>query len=245
MPKPKGKHKPTEFHKLGTGEALRDFILGAQDGIVNVLGLVLGVASATLNTKIILISGLAGVFAESISMGAVAFTSSKAAHDYYKSEVAREKKEIDELPDEEVQEIRDIYHKRGFRGKGLDYAVNTITSNKKVWLDTMMQEELGFSKDEATKNPLFIGVFVFLATLIGSFVPLIPFFFLPASAGIIASVIASGVILFAIGAVKAELTIGHWGKSGLEMLIVGLLAAGAGYLIGKLLNVWLGVPVLP
>lgn len=78
-------------HRPTTGENLRDFILGAQDGIVNVLGLVLGVASATFDTKVVLISGLAGLFAESISMGAVAFTSSKAARDYYKKQ--KEKKE--------------------------------------------------------------------------------------------------------------------------------------------------------
>ncbi len=233
-----------EVHKRATGEKLRDFILGAQDGIVNVLGLVLGVASATLNTKIILISGLAGLFAESISMGAVAYTSSKAARDYYRSEVVREKKEMREVPKEEVREIRDIYRKRGFKGKMLENVVKTITSNKKVWLDTMMQEELGLSKEEY-KNPLGIGTFVFFATIMGSLIPLLPFFFLSAKTGMITSIIFSGLILFIIGAAKARLTIGDWRKSGFEMLVVGLLAAVAGYVIGTLLGNLIGTPVVP
>jgi predicted membrane protein (TIGR00267 family) len=176
-------------HKSATGEKLRDFILGAQDGIVNVLGLVLGVASATFNTKVILISGLAGLFAESISMGAVAFTSSKAAHDYYKRYKAREEAAL-------------------------------------------------------YRHPLNIGFFVFFATLIGSIVPLIPFFFMQVKSGIITSVILSGAVLFVIGAAKAKLTTGHWKKAGIEMLLVGLVAALAGYVIGIALSKIIGVPVI-
>ena len=169
-------------HKAAIGEKLRDFILGAQDGIVNVLGLVLGVASATFDTKIVLISGLAGLFAESISMGAVAFTSSKAARDYY-----RKTKE---------------------KGEAALY-----------------------------KDPFSIGLFVFFTTIFGSIIPLIMFFLMPVKQGIIASVILSGIVLFIIGAVKGKMTMGHPVKAGFEMLMIGLLAAIVGYVIGTLLGV--------
>ena len=117
---------------------IRDTILGFQDGLVNTLGLVLGVASAVQSTKIVLISGLVTTFAESISMAAVAYTSTKAAHEFYESQLAREKKEIEEIPHMEVQEIRDIYYNKGFRGKQLEGIVKKITSDKKLWLETMM-----------------------------------------------------------------------------------------------------------
>ena len=135
------KHK--EERRKGVSRSnIRDFILGFQDGLVNTLGLVLGVATAVQSSKLVLISGLVTTFAESVSMAAVAYTSTKAAKEFYDSEFEREKKEIKEIPHFEVQEIRDIYHKKGFRGKQLEGIVKKITSNKQLWLETMMAEEL-------------------------------------------------------------------------------------------------------
>ena len=131
--------------KLGsiTGATLRDFILGSQDGLVNVLGIVLGVATATNDIRIVLIAGIAALFAESISMAAVAYTSTKAAHDYYTKEYESELREIEEHPKEARSEIRQVYYDKGFRGKLLSDIVKRVTSDKKVWVDTMMSEELG------------------------------------------------------------------------------------------------------
>src|SRR3989338_6542222 len=105
-----------ETHKISRGSYLRDFILGGQDGLVNVLAVILGVAVATNDIRIVIIAGLAATFGESISMAAVAYTSTKAEEDYYKSELEREKREMKEMPKEERKEIQDIYHKKGFRG---------------------------------------------------------------------------------------------------------------------------------
>ena len=117
------------------GPILKDAILGGQDGLVNVLGIVLGVATATNDFHIILVSGLAATFAESISMGAVIYTSTKAAKEYYYAELEREKKEIENIPDLEIEEVREIYYNKGFRGKQLDNIVKKITSDKELWLD--------------------------------------------------------------------------------------------------------------
>ena len=99
---------------------LPDIILGGQDGIVNVLGVILGVAAATVSSKIIIVAGLAATFAESISMAAVAYTSKLAEADYYQSELEREEWEIKNVPEGEKEEIKALYENYGFKGKVLD-----------------------------------------------------------------------------------------------------------------------------
>lgn len=228
------KHRAQE-QRNGTGNKLRDVILGGQDGLVNVLGIVLGVASATNDARIVLISGLAATFAESISMGAVAYTSSKAALDFYKRELAREEREIKTVPRLERQEIRDIYAKKGFSGRLLESIVKRITSNKKLWLETMMAEEIKLSPQDY-ERPLKSGFIVFWSAMIGSIIPLMPFFFLPVYNGMYASFGASVILLFITGAIKAKLTIGSWVRSGFEMSFIGATAALAGYGIGSVLG---------
>lgn len=215
---------------------IRDFILGFQDGLVNTLGLVLGVASAVQSTKIVLISGLVTTFAESISMAAVAYTSTKAAHEFYVSQLEREKKEIREIPHMEVQEIEDIYHKKGFRGSQLRGIVKKITSDKKLWLETMMAEELKMFPEDYEK-PLKSTVIVGLSAVIGSLMPVLPFFVLPVRLGMAYALVLSVAALFVVGAVKAKFTIGDWKKSGIEMAVVGTVAALVGYFVGSLLGV--------
>ena len=138
-----------ELHKAtSAGYNLRDIILGGQDGLVNVLGVILAVATAVSDVRIVLIAGLAATFAESISMAAVAYTSTKAARDFYKAELAREKREMKDMPDLERKEIRIIYARKGFSGALLNSIVKKITSNKRLWLKTMMEEELHLYPDE-------------------------------------------------------------------------------------------------
>ena len=230
------KQHQVERHQGLSRSNIRDFILGFQDGLVNTLGLVLGVASATQSTRIVLISGLVTTFAESISMAAVAYTSTKAAHDFYVSQLEREKKEIKEIPHMEVQEIRDIYYKKGFRGKQLASIVKKITSNKKLWLETMMAEELKLLPGDYEK-PLKSTFVVGASAIIGSLIPVIPFFLFPVKVGMTAALLLSIIILFIVGAIKSKITIGDWKKSGFEMAVVGTLAALVGYFVGKLLGV--------
>lgn len=227
-----------EVHATGRGKTLKEFILGAQDGIVNVLGLILGVAIATNEVKIVLVAGISALFAESISMGAVAYTSSKAARDFYRRELKTEKREIKEVPKEEENEIKSIYHKKGFRGKLLSDIVKKIISDKKLWVETMMKEELRLFPDDYNK-PIKSGLFVLGATVAGSLIPLIPFFFLSVKWGIIGALTLSLIVLFAVGAVKSKLTIGDWKKAGAEMAIIGMVTAVAGFIVGKLLEMWL------
>lgn len=216
------------------GSKLRDFILGCQDGLVNVLGIVLGVAAATVSTKLILISGLAATFAESISMAAVAYTSMKASRDFYEAERKREMGEVEKVPETERQEIRDIYFKKGFKGKMLDSIVRIISSNKKRWVDIMMDEELKLSPEKST--PVQAAIVVGLSAFVGSLIPLLPFFLFAIQNAFWYSLIISSIVLFGIGLFKARVTTGSLLKSGIEMAVIGMLAAIAGYLIGLVLG---------
>ncbi len=121
---------------------LRDVILGGQDGLVNILGIILGVIAGGGSQAVLLAAGFAAAFTESISMGAVGWTSALSERDYYQAEQARESAEIDETPEAERQEIRDIYAAKGFAGDLLERVVDTITANREAWLATMMDEEL-------------------------------------------------------------------------------------------------------
>jgi len=230
------KHLEEEHHDLKRGGLLRDFILGGQDGLVNVLGIVLGVAAATFEGRIVIIAGLAATFAESISMAAVAYTSTKAEQDFYYSEYKKEKAEVENGSLYEVEEVRELYRRKGFKGKMLDAIVKQITSDKKVWLEFMMREELRLDEPE-TKNPLKSAVLVGFSALAGSLLPLLPFFFLSVSQAIPVSIVVAALVLFAAGAIKAKLTVGTWWKSGVEMTLIGTLSAVIGYAVGA----WLGV----
>ena len=215
---------------------LREFILGGQDGLVNVLGLVLGVASATLNTNIVIVSGIVATVAESVSMAAVAYTSSKAAKDYHDSLFLEENQNIKELPKLEKKEIKDIFYKKGFRGKTLTGIVNQIASNKKLWIQTLLLEKHKISTSEF-EHPLKSAWIVGTSTVIGSIIPLIPFFIFKIKISIIISLIISAITLFVVGSIKAKLSIGNWKRSGFELMIIGIVAALLGYGIGLLLKV--------
>lgn len=225
-----------EKHGNNAGYTLRNVILGGQDGLVNVLGVILAVATAVSDARIVIIAGLAATFAESISMAAVAYTSTKAARDFYRSELEREKREIEEMPDEERNEIVVIYRNKGFSGSLLNSIVKKITSNKKLWLDTMMEEELHLSPeglDNPAKDALIVGV----SAIIGSLVPLLPFLFLPVGEAMIGAIVISTLVLFVSGFIKGKMTTGKDIRSGVEMAIIGIAAAIAGYAIGAVLGV--------
>jgi len=223
--------------------SLSDIILGGQDGLVNVLGVVLGVAAASSDPRIVIAGGLAATFAESISMGAVAYTSTLADRDFYLSEIEREKREIRDMPDLERKEIEDIFAGWGFEGDLRDQAVEQVMKDEQAWVDVMMHNELKLSPVDSARA-LRSAAVVGIAAIIGSLIPLAPFFFtlppLPAlsiPASIVIAIALAAVTLFAVGAFKARTTVGHPGKSGLQMAVIGTVSALAGYFVGALLSV--------
>lgn len=224
-------HEP---HKKGN--RLSDIILGGQDGLVSILGLLLGLSAATSSSRIVIAGGLATILAETLSMGAVAYTSRMSDRDHYVAERERERQEIKELPEIERQEILDIYAAKGFNGKLLNDIVNHITSNDNLWIDTMMKEELNLLP--VKKHDVYVySITVGLATFSGALLPLIPFFFLHVHIALVISLIISVVVLSAVGAYKAHITLGKPVKSAIQMVIIGMGAAIAGYVIGLIFKV--------
>lgn len=222
-----------EVHKATN--PLRDVILGGQDGLVNALGIILGVLAASGSEKILITTVIAASIAESISMGAVAYTSALAQKDFYSSERAKEEEEVKKYPQMEAEEIRRIYEAKGIKGEALEEVIDAITSDKKAWVDVMMAEELHIEPVN-TKDVLKSSVIVTIATAIGHLIPLFPFFFLVSQPGLKAAVLISALALFSVGAYQAVTLTGTWWKSGLRMLLIGLGAAFAGYIIATVFH---------
>jgi vacuolar iron transporter family protein len=214
---------------------LRDVILGGQDGLVNILGIILGVIAGGGGKVVLLAAGFAAAITESISMGAVGYTSAMSERDYYQAEQAREATEIDATPEAERQEIRDIYAAKGFAGDLLDRVVDTITANRDSWLATMMDEELHLQPVQ-TPDIFRSAVVITIATLIGHMIPLLPFVWLPRTTALITGIVLSALVLFGVGVYSSVTLVGDWRKNGLKMVAIGLGAAAIGFLIGRLFH---------
>jgi predicted membrane protein (TIGR00267 family) len=214
---------------------LRDVILGGQDGLVNILGIILGVIAGGGSNTVLLAAGFAAAITESISMGAVGYTSSVSERDYYEAERAREAAEIETMPEAERQEIRDIYATKGFTGELLERVVDTISANRDSWLATMMDEELHLQPVQ-TSAVFRSAVVITIATLIGHLIPLLPFVWLARTPAVILAIGLSALALFGVGVYSAVTLVGDWRKSGPKMVAIGLGAAGVGFLIGRLFH---------
>jgi len=214
---------------------LRDVILGGQDGLVNILGIILGVIAGGGSKTVLLAAGFAAAITESISMGAVGYTSSVSERDYYLAERQREEQEIETMPDAERQEIRDIYAAKGFAGDLLERVVDTITANRDRWLETMMNEELRL---QPVDNGAILrsATVIFLATLIGHLIPLLPFVWLAREPALILAIVLSAAALFGVGVYSAVTLVGDWKTNGLKMVGIGLGAAAIGFLVARLFH---------
>ena len=213
--------------------SLADIILGGQDGLVNTLGVILGVAAASSDPRIVIAAGFAATFAESISMGAVAYTSTLAEHDHYRAELERERREIREMPEAEVQEVKEIFSRWGFSGDLLERAVTKVIEEEEAWVDVMMRNELKLAPIEDA-NALRIALVVGFSAIVGSLIPLVPFLLLSLNWAVPLALGVSALALFVVGAYKARITVGKPARSGLQMAVIGIVSALAGYFIGAL-----------
>jgi len=214
---------------------LRDVILGGQDGLVNILGIILGVIAGGGSKTVLLAAGFAAAITESISMGAVGYTSAIAERDYYQAEQQRELAEIEATPEAERQEIRGIYAAKGFTGELLDRVVDTITANAESWLETMMDEELHLQPVQ-TPDIFRSAVVITIATLVGHLIPLLPFVWLSRTTALITAIALSALVLFGVGVYSSVTLVGDWRKNGLKMVVIGLGAAAVGFVIGRLFH---------
>ena len=217
-----------------------DFIYGSIDGAVTTFAIVAGVVGASLSSGIILILGFANLFADGFSMAAANYQAAKARNEYIEMKRKQEEWEIDNLEHQEKQEIRDIYAKKGFKDELLDEVVRIITSRRKVWVDTMMREELGLIEDD--KRPIDASVSTFVGFNVIGFIPLLPFVILltlgtePNSEGFTFSVVSTSVAFFLVGMIKGKIVKKSKIRSGIYTLIIGGVAASVAYGIGYSLN---------
>ncbi|MCI4353547.1 MAG: VIT1/CCC1 transporter family protein [Thermoplasmata archaeon] len=227
--------KSTEAHPRPS--LLSDFILGSQDGLVNVLGILLGLSAAHARLPLILVAVFAALGAESISMGAVAYTSTNARRRFYLSEVAREQEEMRTVPDAEREEVRTVLKDWGFAGADLEDMLERICRNPRAWLEFMMSFELKLAPvKESQARDSFITVG--LATVAGSFIPVLPFLVPGISIldRVISAVVLSGITLGFIGVYEARTTDGKPFRNALQMIVIGLAAGFAGFIIGYFLG---------
>ena len=223
--------KRERWHGRG-GSWVADAIYGANDGLGAVFGIVSGVAGATSNQQhYILIAGLAGTIASTLSMGAGAYLAAKSEAEVYEAEISRERAEVEENPEEEIEEMSLFYQLQGFTPEESQKMAERLAEQPEQFVQAMAQSELGLS-EHRFPNQWTAALSAGVSTAIGAFIPIIPFFF---SGGVEAVIISFGISLvahFAVGALKSLITIRSWWASGLEMTWIGVIVAVVTYGLG-------------
>ena len=218
---------------------LRDFIYGAIDGAVTTFAVVSGVAGAQLSTGIVIILGVANLIADGFSMAISNYLGTRTEKQLLERARKREERHIDNIPDGEVEEVRQIYAAKGFKGDALDKAVEVITSDKKLWVNTMLTEEWGLPLE--ARSPYLAGLVTFIAFVIVGVLPLLAFIYHMIDPSAISnpffiSAAVTGIAFFIVGALKSRYVEHPWYIGGLETFIVGSCAAALAYGIGALLR---------
>ena len=236
-------HPEHEWHSgnnwmLRFEKYLPEVVYGSMDGIVTTFAVVAGSSGADLTINIILILGISNLLADGLSMSIGSYLSKKSERDSYNKHVRIETWEVENMPDIERREVADIYKAKGFEGAELEIVVNRITSNKKVWVDSMMKDELGLSLDK--KSPFRSGLSTFVSFIIAGSIPLVIYLLAyTGKLGIDPFFFASAVTLMAfivIGYIKTYVTKIGWMRSILETLVLGATAATAAYYLGDYLE---------
>jgi VIT1/CCC1 family predicted Fe2+/Mn2+ transporter len=223
-------------HRLRSGNALRAAVLGANDGLVSNLSLVMGVAGANPGREVIALAGIAGLLAGSLSMALGEWISVRSSAEAFARQLEIEKDELALMPEEELEELVLIYRAKGLAEAEARAAAERIMANRESALDTLAREELGASEQEAG-NPWIAATTSFLTFSAGAIIPVIPWLFLSGTAGIAASAAASAVGLFAVGAAITLFTGRSAVFSGLRMLTFGLVASAITFAIGRAIGV--------
>ncbi|MBI5300924.1 MAG: VIT1/CCC1 transporter family protein [Chloroflexi bacterium] len=225
--------KREKWHVRGGGW-IGQAIYGMNDGLGSVFGVVAGVAGATnASAQFVIVSGLAAVVANAISMGAGAYLATKSEREVYEAEIARERKELENDPEQEREEMALFYELKGFTSDEARTLASRMAENPEQMLKTLASEELGLSAD-TFPDPWREGTSAGVFTAIGAFIPIVPFFFADGLGAVIASFVISSLAYFVVGASKVLVTGGRWFRSGIEMFLVGLGVGIVTYFIGTL-----------
>lgn len=218
---------------------VRDFVYGAIDGAVTTFAIVAGAAGASLGSRIVLIMGLANLFADGFSMGVSNFLGSRAENEQRRLARLDEQRQVELFPEGEKEEVRQLFAAKGFEGEDLERAVSVITADRERWVDVMMSDELGFASNQG--SPVRSAASTFVAFLVVGSVPLLPFLVNLVSSDLIAqpflaSAVLTGIAFCAVGVVKAVVIGQSWWRGGAETLALGGAAAAVAYVVGVALE---------
>jgi len=226
--------KQKRFNK---GEYLANFVYGANDGIVTTFAVVSGAVGASLSPGVVIILGVANLLADGFSMGASSILSTLSQRNFHKSLRIEQEYDIDNNPEVAQEEVRDVLRRWDTPREVLESMILAITRSKQRWSDFVLREEYNITEED-TKNPVHHGVATFTAFVIVGTLPLIPYIFgVKIEHQFLVSIIATGIALFVTGALQSLLTNKKWWwKSGLQMLLLGGMAATISYGVGFLVK---------
>ncbi len=228
-------------HRAGGGNALRAAVLGANDGLVSNLSLAMGVAGASGGSSAVLIAGLAGLLAGSLSMAIGEWLSVQSARELYAHQITVEREELLTVPDEEEEELALIYEAKGLSPEQARTTAKTIVGGDVARaLDTLAREELGIDPEALGGSAWVAAGTSFALFALGAIVPVIPFFFASGPPAVIASIIVSAVALLIVGVAITVVTGASALRSGTRQVVFGLLAAAITYGIGSLVGSAIG-----
>jgi len=218
---------------------LRDFVYGSIDGCVTTFAVVSGVIGAELAASVVVILGFANLLADGFSMAVSNFLGTRAEEQLLRRARRIEEEHIDVIPEGEEEEIREIFRQKGFEGELLERVVEVITSDRRLWVETMLQDEWGLSL--FSPNPWKAAGVTFLAFVTVGLVPLLPFtIYLNSAASpqqlFVWSSTFTALAFFGVGALKSLFGVEHWFRAGVETLLLGGGAAIVAYVVGVLLS---------
>jgi VIT1/CCC1 family predicted Fe2+/Mn2+ transporter len=234
---------PTTLEEVGKrhrgvsgGGNLRAAVFGVNDGLVSNASLILGVAGASANSSVILLSGVAGLLAGAFSMAAGEYVSVRSQREMFEHQIGLERDELAQYPEEEAEELALIYAARGLSREDALKLAKAVISDPAQALDTLAREELGLNPEDLG-SPWGVAIFSFLSFATGALVPLLPFFALSGGRALLISIGVTALALFAVGAAISLFTGRSALRDGLRMLFIGAAAGALTYAIGKLLGV--------
>ena len=220
----------------GSGGNLRAAVFGANDGLISNVSLILGVAGASTDNSMVLLSGVAGLIAGAFAMAAGEYVSVRSQREMYEYQIALERDELEEYPEEEAAELALIYVHRGMQREEAMTLARRLLSDPKNALDTLARDELGLNPGELG-SPWGAATSSLVSFAVGAVVPLVPFLVTDGPKALVCAIVVTALALFGVGATISLFTGRSAGSSGFRMLLIGSAAGGITYGIGSLLGV--------
>jgi len=222
-----------EWH-TARGRIIRDIVYAIDTGLVTTVSFIAGISLSLVSKERVIFASLIQIASGTLAIFFSSYISTRAQKHFFESQIEREKREIEQMPEKETKEIEDIFREMGFTEDEQQIAVKRISADKERWLKFMVQEEIGISPG-MIDNPYEIGLISAGSFLIGALPAILPFFlFDTVVKAMAASAVSVLLFLFLLGATKARITRIHWWLSGLETLLFGALSCGAGFLLGRI-----------